>query len=33
VIGEIVEGSGARLLDGDGREIVYERMGWDAFRR
>lgn len=32
VIGEIVEGIGVRLLNDDGREIVYERTGWDAFR-
>jgi thiamine-monophosphate kinase len=32
VIGEIVAGSGLQLIDGEGREIQYERKGWDAFR-
>ena len=32
VIGEIVDGSGVRLVDGDGREITFAHKGWDAFR-
>jgi thiamine-monophosphate kinase len=32
VIGEIVAGSGVRLLDDAGKEIAFERAGWDAFR-
>jgi thiamine monophosphate kinase len=32
VIGEIVEGSGVRLVEDGGAEIDYERKGWDAFK-
>jgi thiamine-monophosphate kinase len=32
VIGEIVEGSGVRLVDGDAQEITFEHKGWNAFR-
>jgi thiamine-monophosphate kinase len=31
-IGEIVEGSGVRLVEDGGAEIDYERKGWDAFK-
>jgi thiamine-monophosphate kinase len=32
IIGEIVEGSGVRLLDDAGKEIRFDRRGWDAFK-
>jgi thiamine-monophosphate kinase len=32
VIGDVVEGAGVRLVDGDAQEITFEHKGWNAFR-